>query len=182
VAVLEPEHLADELSALGVLQPQSGVTAIDRFLRRKHAKPDRLGKRCLSFVVGHEARRLEGDRGSDMQYVEGPSAERGGVKRAELGGKVDRATPEHIEDREPPLTNVAIEIRDRRLRDAMIDELAMHRELDGIDDFGAPEPCDRQAASETSPPGAEARGAVVVKVQAPERARIDVRRFSARHE
>jgi len=97
-----------------------------------------------------------------VQYVEGPSPERGGVLRAQLGGEIERAAPEDIEEREPSFAKVGIEIGNRRVREAIIDFLAMHREVDGVDDFSPAKSRDREAASEAPPPGTEASGTVVV--------------------
>ena len=97
-----------------------------------------MRKRGLPVVVGNEAPRLERDRGGDMEDVEGPGTEHGRMLRTQLGGEIERAAPEDIDDGEPSVANVRIEIGDRRSRETLIDLPAVDREVDGVDQLGRP--------------------------------------------
>jgi hypothetical protein len=48
-----------------------------------------------------------------VQHVEGPGTERRRVLGAQLDGEVERMAPEDVDDREPSVANVGIEIGDR---------------------------------------------------------------------
>jgi len=141
--------------------PERGVV-----LWSKDAKTDRLRQRGLPVVIGYEALHLERHGGGDVQDVECPSTERSGVLRTQLGGELERTAPEDIEDREPPVANVGIEIGDRRASEALVDFFAMDCEVDRVDELCSPEARDREATSEPPSPGAEACGTVVVYVYA----------------
>ncbi|HEY6561499.1 MAG TPA: hypothetical protein VI072_29700 [Polyangiaceae bacterium] len=76
---------------------------------------------------------IEGEGGSHMQNIESPGAQLRGVSLTQLGGEIERTSPERIDENQAPSLNIGIEVVECSVCDVSNEQLAVHRELHGVD-------------------------------------------------
>jgi len=143
--------------------------------------PKAFEQPMLPQVEGEKAAQTELQGAGDVKHVEGTAAERRGVLAAQLAGTLERGAPQQVGLDIAPFREILVERGQGVVLGIGGDVTAEDRKADAVHDLGAAVVRHGERAFAARAPGAHRSRFPLVDVELQQRARVDVRRLSARH-
>src|SRR3954447_13879072 len=180
--VLSTKHIERHGAAM-LAQGNSGNSGTEpELFQGDHLEADRARQLPLAPVEGHHRGRTELDGARDMQHVQCPAADLGCVVATEVGGSAQSRTPGHVRLHVPARGKILFERAKRVTQCVRADVAPECRETDAVHHFGARMRRNRERTARPCAPGVHRPRLRLVQIELQQRARIDVDRFSARHD
>src|SRR3954453_19969926 len=180
--VLSTKHIERHRAAM-LAQGNSGNSGTEpELFQGDHVEADRARQSPLPLVERQERGRTELDGAGDMQHVQCPAAELGCVVATEVAGSAQSRTPRHIRLHVPARRKILFERAQGVTQCVRADVAAECRETDAVHHLRARMRRNRERTARARAPGVHRPRLGLVQIELQQRGRVDVDRFSARHD